>query len=907
MPTNSEIWAWTADILSAELQNAWSAVTMGGQTVEQKYGLSQATCLRYKVGFLPPEFALGQHIRKQFNLSYEDIRAASGFGLISTSDGRFADRYAGRLVFPYPTDEGRITYFQGRVMDHTPNAGHPDTPKFLFPSNQAAGQTFQPLYLSFKRNTRNIIVEGHTHALRLRQEGFCAVATGGQMSNAQREFIKESTADIPDLFWIPDVDVFTARPDTFIERDGVPVFKAGMSRPRLIEHQLEFLRTIPHLRTVFYPDDFASRFPKGDQTDWWLTYPPKDDPATDGRTRFIDLLSSGKDLWDMELEAMDNPDFLPQDRAIMFARFAEALAALTPSEEADILTRAKSRLKLSTEQFRSIKNQVKTNRKEGIAAPADILDFSRTADMSYLRPGQDYKNGQLIYTVWKKDIQKRFEGGQAIEEMVSRPLMVTSSGDYFACTPSELLKRRWSIQRGSEPSIENFCWSDNKNTPFSLAAFVNDRKANTPDSGELYFRLRDFISAYAYFNNPYFGDFISLFSYCTYCFAIFDGFGYLALNGPKASGKSRVQEILQAVCFNPLKVSSASGSFLYRWVDSNPGLILLDEAEKLASQAQVQNEVQDISLILNDGYRPAGCVGRCDGDKNAPKQFRTYAAYSIANIKGLNPTLRSRVYYFPMVKNPRVQRVNEWNTRAVSGPSQDIRNRLYCWTLANAATIAHFYDRIQGGDIGAFMTNHGLHDRDRELYAPLFAVALTIDKLSDYYEYNPAIEPQAGSCITGNLVEAMKVLQKKKEELMLADDLNSTFLSALRQIISGQLVPQIVRPHVDPEAATDWYYGTALLDKLHTFQGLKYFPKVRGTETLKFVLRDKFEITHEADEARWSHNGSRCTFYRIRLPRIEEVCLDRGIPLDAEVEIDPAAARESASDSQTNLDEEPPL
>ncbi len=98
--------------------------------------------------------------------------------------------------------------------------------------------------------------------------------------------------------------------------------------------------------------------------------------------------------------------------------------------------------------------------------------------------------------------------------------------------------------------------------------------------GELFMTLRTFLTTYIDFQTESDSYVLTLWIIGTYLYALLPAFPYLALNGPKGSGKSTVLRVLQPLAFNMVTTSDPTGASLFRLVHVTRCTLDIDEAER---------------------------------------------------------------------------------------------------------------------------------------------------------------------------------------------------------------------------------------------------------------------------------------------------------------------------------------
>ncbi len=878
MANRDDVWSHLLRFFVSQLEEHWDQITIGGKTFEEKYGISRETCREFSLGFAPREIILFDLLQHELSLTSEDFINNDGYGFIRLPRQNV---FEGRIIFPYLQD-GKPIYFSSRATDQTPE--YSTDKKYFHMRTDAAKLTELPPYLQPGRGL-TLLVEGPTHALRLRQEGFAAVAMGGARPNeGQLRILK----NCPEVTWLPDVDILAAEPSGFVTRGDKREFSLGRSRAAKIASILEYARRLPNCRLAFYPDEFAAANPKGDATDWFLQNP---DPS-----QFVEsILSRARNLDDLEIAALD-PAADSAEKARQIEDLLRRIAWRTPVETSEILSKIKSALRLPGEAVTHMKKQIKQLRSEGVEPPEEIADFSRGSDFRFFNPGQDYHEGTLYYTVCKQVPVTTYKDNKPVNTVITKDFVIGSDGSFFALDEHELCSRKFRLREGFRMAAHPSFWSDQPGQPFTLPSFLHDPAANSPDGVALLREIRDYFRRYIYFEHDEYYSFISLFVFITYCIQIFDTFGFLALHGTRETGKSRLMEVLESIVFNPMKASSQSDSYIFRSVDSLCPTLFIDEAENLSSLLKANESVNEKSLILQDAYRKGGGVGRCVGEENIPYKYFTYCPYIIANTRGIHATLQSRTFYFPMVRYPRDSKILQWRRILTDQTSRTIRAKLYCWTLSHAAQIADSYRRCLDGDLAAFCDTLGLRGRELEIWTPPLAMAALFDELAGQpWKYDPESSqplPAAGTFLDDLLATQSKITALKMD-IMLSEDATPTLLAALRQIITEKSLPGLSEENPDEQ----WYPVGELTKSLNQYLGLKYFPTERGANSPRHLFPRLRLCDSESDFARKRTAGRQKMCVRIKPERVHQACETYGVPLNAYVEL--ATAARGGSDDNT--------
>jgi putative DNA primase/helicase len=132
-------------------------------------------------------------------------------------------------------------------------------------------------------------------------------------------------------------------------------------------------------------------------------------------------------------------------------------------------------------------------------------------------------------------------------------------------------------------------------------------------------------------------DVLALWALYTFAFERFFISPRLVIRSPeKQCGKSTLLRLLALVCNRVLLVANISAASLFRVVEAERPTLLLDEFDSFG----LGNE--DIRNVVNSGHGRDGCTIRCDGDKNEPRRFSTWAPVALASIGRIADTLEDR-------------------------------------------------------------------------------------------------------------------------------------------------------------------------------------------------------------------------------------------------------------------------
>lgn len=195
-------------------------------------------------------------------------------------------------------------------------------------------------------------------------------------------------------------------------------------------------------------------------------------------------------------------------------------------------------------------------------------------------------------------------------------------------------------------------------------------------------------------------------------------------------GKSRALEVIQILAFRAEKLDFCTRSYLFRTIEQvieetgKPPTLLIDEVDNVFKK----NSDEGIALtaFLNTGYRRGGFYGITEGEGNnrAPKKFSTFAPIAFAG-KGesaLPEAVATRSIVFRLQKRLPSQKIEDFYTGQVRQEAEVLREWISQW--------ADFYSQ----DFKIENVEIALRDRDKEVWLPLYGVAVMSDSVEAFFE-----------------------------------------------------------------------------------------------------------------------------------------------------------------------------
>lgn len=284
----------------------------------------------------------------------------------------------------------------------------------------------------------------------------------------------------------------------------------------------------------------------------------------------------------------------------------------------------------------------------------------------------------------------------------------------------------------------------------------------TIQPGAVFAATHDLFKTYVDFRSDIESRLLTLWSIGTYFYTMFPAYPYLALNGPKNSGKSTVMRVLQPLAFNMITTSDPTGPSMFRLIHQTSCTVGIDEAERYHNPKDPG--MQQIRQLLNSGYKQGMPAIRVTGDDLKPQAFDVYSPKILAAIMGLEDILASRCIAIPMRRTTR-----KMPSFPPDFDGAALRHQLYTLALTHfQAVYTNYFDRPE---------LHKLHNRSGELWSPLVALAAffeeqggvvgLLDAITNAAEWDEQIsEGKSLSEREEAVLQALELLTRNADEIV---------------------------------------------------------------------------------------------------------------------------------------------
>ena len=313
-----------------------------------------------------------------------------------------------------------------------------------------------------------------------------------------------------------------------------------------------------------------------------------------------------------------------------------------------------------------------------------------------LSPALGFRRDLAIVTVSLRERTKN-------NRLNIQPYLITSTREMRRLTDEQILKvadQEIALRVLPEGSEFLMRWRHS-----DIQRFLN---GETTPPGEVFDRVHRLFTTHVDFGSPVESQVLALWTIGTYFYTMFPAYPYVALNGPKNSGKSTVLRVLQPIAFNMITTSDPTGPAMFRLIHYASCTVGIDEAERYHNPRDPG--MQQIRQLLNSGYKQGMPAIRLIGEDMKPQAFDVYSPKILAAIAGLEDILASRCITVPMRRADR-----QMPLLRPDFDGAEIRHLLYSLALTHfQAVYRNYFERPE---------LHTLHNRSGELWSPLVALA----------------------------------------------------------------------------------------------------------------------------------------------------------------------------------------
>lgn len=246
----------------------------------------------------------------------------------------------------------------------------------------------------------------------------------------------------------------------------------------------------------------------------------------------------------------------------------------------------------------------------------------------------------------------------------------------------------------------------------------------------------------------------------------------LRISAPeRASGKSRLLEVIGAIVPKPLPTGSISAAAMFRVIEAHGPTLLVDEVDTFLK------ENRELVGVLNNGHlRSQAFVVRCHGDDHEVKTFRVWSPKVLCGIGDLPDTLVSRCITIQMKRKRADEKVER------------LRADRLDWAVALKSRCARWAgDNLEALRICDPELPDELDDREQDNWRSLVAIADLAGESWPHLARSAAIEipaPQAAK-ETSRGVRLLRDIKAAFDQESVSTFSPEKLAAALRKIPDG--------------------------------------------------------------------------------------------------------------------------
>jgi hypothetical protein len=223
--------------------------------------------------------------------------------------------------------------------------------------------------------------------------------------------------------------------------------------------------------------------------------------------------------------------------------------------------------------------------------------------------------------------------------------------------------------------------------------------------------LRAALARYVVMPSAEAADAVTLWIAATHAQPAWEAAPRLAIVSPeKRCGKSRLLDVIEATCHDPLITVNISPAALVRSIGDDPPVILLDEADTVFGP-KAADQHEDLRGILNAGHARRRPYIRWDVAARAPERCPTFAMAALAGIGNMPDTIMDRSVVVRMRRRAPGETVAAYRERRDGPPLRELGARLGEWAASEL-------DALRAAEPGM-----PVEDRAADTWEPLIAVA----------------------------------------------------------------------------------------------------------------------------------------------------------------------------------------
>jgi len=216
-----------------------------------------------------------------------------------------------------------------------------------------------------------------------------------------------------------------------------------------------------------------------------------------------------------------------------------------------------------------------------------------------------------------------------------------------------------------------------------------------PDGARLLDRVAAALARYVVLPSPEATTAVTLWIAASHAAPAWNTAARLVIRAPeKRCGKSRLLDVIEAICHRPVMTVNASPAAIYRLIgiaEGDPPTVLIDEADTIFGPDSTH---EDLRGLLNAGHQRGRPALRWDVNTRTVEELETYAMVALAGIGRLPDTIEDRAVIIRMRRRARHETVQPYRVRRDAPPLNRLRHRLHIWARADLDTLAQAVPKL---------------------------------------------------------------------------------------------------------------------------------------------------------------------------------------------------------------------
>lgn len=249
--------------------------------------------------------------------------------------------------------------------------------------------------------------------------------------------------------------------------------------------------------------------------------------------------------------------------------------------------------------------------------------------------------------------------------------------------------------------------------PRGTAEHETYARQESAEGSRLLDQIRDAITKYVVLPTKEAEVAVTLWVAASHAAAVLHTAPRLAIRSPeKRCGKSRLLDLVGALCCNALPTANVSAAVVYRVMGGKqkPTLIV-DEADTIWGSKKTAEQNEDLRGLVNAGFERGRPTLRYDAAARKVEELETFGFVALAGIGALPDTITDRAVNVTMRRRRAGERVDPFRSRRDGLPLRDLRDEIGIWVAGHLE------------EIGKAVPDLPVEDRAADVWEPLVILA----------------------------------------------------------------------------------------------------------------------------------------------------------------------------------------